>query len=120
MIFSLIGSLCSVGSIPILFSAPPSKLSTTMVRYPDGLSLLEARALFFRDAKLGPDGGYGDRWVRVETKPIPFYLPNWPSRVAAARLHDLHHIATGLRNGLAGRSRNCRVGNCERLRALSC
>jgi hypothetical protein len=49
--------------------------------------------LFFRDGKLGPDGGYGNRWVRVETKPIPFYFPNWASRVAAARLHDLHHIA---------------------------
>lgn len=23
-----------------------------------------------------------------------FYFPNWPSRVAAARLHDLHHLAT--------------------------
>src|SRR5207302_7029092 len=92
-IFALIESLCSTGNIPILISAPPSKLSNTGVRYPDGLSLLEARALFFRDAKLGPDGGYGDRWVRVETKPIPFYFPNWPARVAAARLHDLHHIA---------------------------
>ena len=90
----MIGSLCSTGSIPILISAPPSRLSNTVVRYPDGLSLLEARALFFRDAKLSPDGGYGDRWVRVETKPIPFYFPNWPSRVAAARLHDLHHLAT--------------------------
>ncbi len=64
-----------------------------MVRYPDYLSLLEARNLFFRDAKLGPDGGYRDRWVRLESKPNPFYFPNWPARVAAARLHDLHHIA---------------------------
>jgi hypothetical protein len=64
-----------------------------MIRYPDDLSLLEARNLFFRDAKLGSDGGYRDRWVRVETTPIPFYFPNWPARVAAARLHDLHHIA---------------------------
>ena len=64
-----------------------------MARYSDDLSLRTARALFFRDAKLGPDGGYSNRWVRVETKPIPFYFPNWPSRVAAARLHDLHHIA---------------------------
>jgi hypothetical protein len=64
-----------------------------MVRYPDDLSLLDARNLFFRDAKLGSDCGYSDRWVRVETKPIPFYFPNWPARVAAARLHDLHHIA---------------------------
>src|SRR5437588_11757140 len=92
-ILSWIESLCRTGNIPILISAPPSKLSNTMVRYPDGLSLREARALFFRDAKLGPDGGYSDRWVRVEFKPIPFYFPNWPSRVAAARLHDLHHIA---------------------------
>src|SRR6266478_22299 len=94
-IFALIGSLCSTGNIPILISAPPSKLSNTVVRYPEGLSLLEARALFFRNAKLGPDGGYGDRWVRVETKPIPFYFPNWPARVEAARLHDLHHIVAG-------------------------
>src|SRR6266478_7650733 len=56
-------------------------------------ALAQIRALFFRDAKLGPDGGYGNRLVGVETKPIPFYFPNWPSRVAAARLHDLHHIA---------------------------
>ena len=66
-----------------------------MAHYPDSLSLLNARALFFQDAKLGPNGGYGDRWVRVESKPIPFYFPNLPSRVAAARLHDLHHIVAG-------------------------
>ena len=64
-----------------------------MAHYPDRLPLLNARALFFQDAKLGPNGGYGDRWVRVKSKPIPFYFPNLPSRVAAARLHDLHHIA---------------------------
>ncbi|OLE13344.1 MAG: hypothetical protein AUG52_01205 [Verrucomicrobia bacterium 13_1_20CM_3_54_17] len=64
-----------------------------MLRYLDDRSLLEARNLFFRDARLGADGGYGDRWVRIEAKPIPFYFPNWPARVAAARLHDLHHIA---------------------------
>jgi len=64
-----------------------------MLRYLDDRSLLEARNLFFCDAKLGADGGYGDRWVRIEAKPIPFYFPNWPARVAAARLHDLHHIA---------------------------
>jgi len=88
-----IESLFSPGNMLMLIRACASKLSTAMARYPDDLSLRTARALFFRDTKLGPDGGYGDRWVRVETKPIPFYFPNWPSRVAAARLHDLHHIA---------------------------
>ena len=62
----------------------------------------EARALFFTDAKLGPEGGYCDRWVRVETRPISFYFPNWPSRVEAARLHDLHHIVAGYQTDWPG------------------
>ena len=57
------------------------------------MSLDEARKLFFQRANLGEDGGYSSRWVRVESKPFPFYFPNSRSRVAAARLHDLHHIA---------------------------
>ena len=57
------------------------------------MTLDEARKLFFRRSKLGEDGGYSSRWVRVESKPFPFYFPNSRSRVAAARLHDLHHIA---------------------------
>lgn len=57
------------------------------------MSLLEARTLFFRRGDLGADGGYSSRWVRVEAKPFPFYFPNSRGRVAAARLHDLHHIA---------------------------
>jgi hypothetical protein len=61
--------------------------------YPDDLTLHEARALFFARSGLGADGGYSDRWVRVEAKPFPFYFPNTRSRVRAAKLHDLHHIA---------------------------
>src|SRR5881392_2475721 len=64
-----------------------------MNRYPDEMSLQDARKLFFQRANLGEDGGYSSRWVRVESKPFPFYFPNSRSRVAAARLHDLHHIA---------------------------
>ena len=60
--------------------------------YPDGMSLRDARTLFFERGNLGEDGGYSSRWVRVESKPIAFYFPNCRSRVAAARLHDLHHI----------------------------
>ena len=52
----------------MLISAYVSKLSTAMARYPDHLSLLVARSLFFRDAKLGPDGGYGDRCVMVAAR----------------------------------------------------
>jgi hypothetical protein len=62
-------------------------------RYPDEMSLKEARQLFFKRGNLGEDGGYSSRWVRVESKPFSFYFPNTRARVAAARLHDLHHVA---------------------------
>lgn len=61
--------------------------------YPGDMRLSEARARFFARSGLGADGGYSDRWVRVEAKPLPFYFPNTRARVRAAKLHDLHHIA---------------------------
>ena len=70
--------------------------------YPDTMSLREARDLFFARSNLGPGGGYASRWVRVETKPLPFYFPNCSARVAAARLHDLHHIATNYKTDWPG------------------
>ena len=62
--------------------------------YDDTLTLEEARRAFFLASGLGESGGYDERWVRIETKPWPIYFPNTRSRVAAARLHDLHHVAT--------------------------
>lgn len=60
--------------------------------YPGEMTLHEARTLFFARSGLGTEGGYSDRWVRVEAKPFPFYFPNTHGRVRAAKLHDLHHI----------------------------
>ena len=65
----------------------------TAKSYPNTMTLAEARSLFFARSGLGADGGYGARWVRVETKPFPVYFPNTAGRVEAAKLHDLHHIA---------------------------
>lgn len=65
-----------------------------MAHYSDTMSLRAARNLFFERARLGPDGGYGAGWVRVETKPVAIYFPNTRCRVEAAKLHDLHHVAT--------------------------
>ena len=70
--------------------------------YPDAMSLRDARTLFFERGNLGADGGYSKRWVRVESKPIAFYFPNCRSRVAATRLHDLHHIAAEYDTDWAG------------------
>jgi hypothetical protein len=66
------------------------------------MSLQDARTLFFKRGNLGADGGYSSRWVRVESKPIAFYFPNCHSRVAAARLHDLHHIVAEYDTDWAG------------------
>ena len=66
------------------------------------MSLRDARTLFFERGNLGADGGYSRRWVRVESKPIAFYFPKCRSRVAAARLHDLHHIAAEYDTDWAG------------------
>jgi hypothetical protein len=70
--------------------------------YSDTMTLEEARALFFTRSGLGEDGGYTERWVRVETKPIPVYFPNTACRVEAAKLHDLHHIANEYETDWAG------------------
>jgi hypothetical protein len=73
-----------------------------MRHYADTMTLLAARAAFFEEASLGVDGGYGARWVRVEAKPFPFFFPNSRGRVAAAKLHDLHHVATEYRSDWVG------------------
>jgi hypothetical protein len=65
-----------------------------MRRYADTMTLSAARTAFFKDAGLGANGGYDAWWVRVEAKPFPVFFPNTRGRVAAAKLHDLHHIAT--------------------------
>jgi len=57
--------------------------------------LLEARNfVFFVTRSSARTAVYRDRWVRVESKPVPFYFPNWRARVAAAAAYTiLHHIA---------------------------
>ncbi len=64
-----------------------------MPTYSDALTLGEARGRYFAANGFG-DGGYDARWVKLQAGPIPIYLPNTAARVAAARLHDLHHVLT--------------------------
>ena len=69
---------------------------------PESLTLREARARFFAENGFDADGGYGKRWFRIESKPIPIYLPNLKPRVDAVRLHDLHHVVAGYRTDWRG------------------
>jgi hypothetical protein len=58
----------------------------------DGMTLGEARELFFETYGIGRE--YDVRWVRLRARWFTFYFPNATGRVRAAKLHDLHHIAT--------------------------
>ncbi|HLL53697.1 MAG TPA: hypothetical protein VK447_09135 [Myxococcaceae bacterium] len=68
----------------------------------DTLSMQDARRVYFEENRFGPDGGYGDTWVKVMVGPLPFWFPNTSSRVRAVRFHDLHHILTGYRTDFPG------------------
>ena len=60
------------------------------------MKVRDARAEYFARAGFAPDGGYGDRWVRLKAHGrTVFTFPNTAARVRSVRLHDLHHIVTG-------------------------
>ncbi|WP_437813300.1 hypothetical protein [Sorangium sp. So ce1078] len=65
------------------------------VHYDEGLTMREARAIYFDVNRFGTDGGYGDAWVDFKLGPLPVPFPNTQARVRAVRYHDLHHVLTG-------------------------
>jgi hypothetical protein len=67
-----------------------------------GLTLREARVQYFAQNNFGADGGYRDKWVKIQFGPVPIYFPNIPSRASAVRYHDLHHILTEYETTLKG------------------
>ncbi|MGA9522537.1 MAG: hypothetical protein WBV82_13805 [Myxococcaceae bacterium] len=65
-------------------------------------TMREAVQRYFEENGFGADGGYASPWVDFKLGPIPFPLPNTPSRVRAVRFHDLHHVLTGYRTDIVG------------------
>ncbi len=66
------------------------------------MTLGEARKRYFEIAGFGPDGGYDEFWIKVKVWRLPIWLPNTKGRVAAVKLHDLHHILTEYSTTWAG------------------
>ncbi|WP_433932445.1 hypothetical protein AB3662_47885 [Sorangium cellulosum] len=66
-----------------------------LVHYDEGLTMRQARAIYFDVNRFGTDGGYGDAWVDFKLGPLPVPFPNTQARVRAVRYHDLHHVLTG-------------------------
>lgn len=63
--------------------------------YDRSLTVREARAEYFAVSGFAPDGGYGDKWVKLKIGRFALGFPNTASRVRSVRLHDIHHILTG-------------------------
>ncbi len=73
-----------------------------MHRDDTALTLGEARRMYFARNHFGPEGGYGEAWVKFKVGPFPVAFPNTPGRVRAVRFHDLHHVVTGYPTTLQG------------------
>jgi hypothetical protein len=65
-----------------------------VVAYEESSTLEQARERYLADN--GFSRGYDEPWVRLRFagRMVPIF-PNTQARVAAVRLHDLHHVATG-------------------------
>lgn len=48
-----------------------------------------------RASGLPPDAGDSQRFAVVKVGPVPYPIPNAPSRKRAVRIHDLNHIVSG-------------------------
>ena len=59
-----------------------------------GMTLRDARRIYFHANGFGEEGGYDDAWVDFKLGPIPMPFPNPPARVRAVKYHDLHHVLT--------------------------
>jgi hypothetical protein len=94
------------------------RAETLRDHYAPSLTLREARDLYFRNNGFGEDGGYSDEWVDFKIGPVPFPFPNTAARIAAVKVHDLHHIVTGYRTSFVGELEISAWeigGGCERM-----
>ena len=63
--------------------------------YDANATLRTARAEYFARSGFAPDGGYGDKWVKLKLGGrVVYAFPNTVARIRAVKLHDLHHIVT--------------------------
>ena len=62
----------------------------------DELTVREALDRYFEAAGFPADGGYAQKWVKLQVgRVFVFAFPNTQSRIRAVRFHDIHHLATG-------------------------
>jgi hypothetical protein len=92
------------------------------MNYDEQLSVRQARELYFQ--KSGFDAtSYSDKWARYRVgRLFTVLIPNTHARIKAAKLHDLHHIATGYETSWIGEAEisawELASGGCGRYRIV--
>ena len=62
--------------------------------YDDNQKIKDALQVYFSKYHFA-DGGYNLKWFKIKLGPFYLPVPNTKSRIAAVKLHDIHHILTG-------------------------
>lgn len=61
--------------------------------YDDGLKIKDALQLYFSRHHF-VNGGYDLKWFRIKVGSVFIPLPNTKDRIAAVKIHDIHHVLT--------------------------
>ena len=72
-----------------------------MATYDNNLILKDALQLYFSKYHFA-DGGYNLKWFKIKVGPFYISLPNTRDRIAAVKIHDIHHIVTEYTADLRG------------------
>ncbi|HMG14960.1 MAG TPA: hypothetical protein VK590_05915 [Saprospiraceae bacterium] len=69
--------------------------------YEDDLKIKDALELYFSRYHF-PNGGYDLKWFKIKIGPVYLSFPNTKDRIAAVKLHDIHHVITGYEANIKG------------------
>lgn len=69
--------------------------------YPDHLTVADALQAYFSRYHF-PNGGYHLKWFKIKVGPVYIPFPNTKDRVAAVKIHDIHHLLTEYTATLGG------------------
>ena len=61
--------------------------------YDNNLRIKDALQLYFSKYHF-TNGGYDLKWFRIKLGPVYLPFPNTKGRIAAVKLHDIHHVIT--------------------------
>ncbi len=72
-----------------------------MREYPDDWKVKDALPVYFSKYHF-ENGGYDLKWFKIKFGPVYIPLPNTKGRIAAVKIHDIHHLLTEYKANIKG------------------